>query len=466
MQAVYDKMKAVVGAKGVVAPEDAAPFLTEWREKFTGRPALILQPGTTVEVSQILMLANEAGVGVVPQSGNTGLVGGQMPSMGGDEVLINLSRMNRILSLDPVNDTMTVETGAILQKVQEAAAEAGRLFPLSLASEGSAEIGGLLSTNAGGLNVLKYGTARAQVLGLEVVLADGRIWDGRRGLRKDNTGYDLKDLFIGAEGTLGIITGAVLKLFPRPVAKATALVALQNLDAAPALLALVREETGDAVSAFELMPKIGFQFLKTHAGLASPLETETEWSVLFDLEAMTDGKALAETMDALLEKALARGLIVDGAVAQSLSQAESFWALRERLSEIQKHEGGSIKHDIAVQISDIPSFVARAVTAVEAACPDIRPFIFGHVGDGNLHFNLSQPKAMDKTDYLARWQELSGIVHSLVAEMNGSISAEHGIGQLKREDLRRVKSAVELDMMRAIKAAFDPKGIMNPGKVL
>lgn len=461
-----ERIKAVVGKKGLLSDEDAAPYLTEWRDKFEGKAALIVRPGSTAEVSQVVKIASEAGIGIVPQSGNTGLVGGQIPSSAGTEILINLSRLNAIGTIDTENDTMRVEAGCILSNIQSAANDAGRLFPLSLASEGSAQIGGLLSTNAGGVNVLKYGNARAQVLGLEVVLPSGEVWDGLRGLRKDNTGYDLKQLFIGAEGTLGIITGAILKLSPMPRERATAFVALADLDAATKLLALTREETGDLATAFELVPDIGLKFLKKHAGLKSPLNTAAPWSILLELSSSEEPGRLASLMEALLEKAMAAGLVVDASIASNLSQASDFWRLREMLSEIQKPEGGSIKHDIAVQISDIPAFVEAATRAVEAACPGIRPVIFGHVGDGNLHFNLTQPEGADKEAYLARWPELSRIVHDLADQMNGSISAEHGIGQLKISDLEHYKSDVEMSLMKSLKKSLDPKGLMNPGKVL
>lgn len=466
MSDALEQIKKLLGPTGVVAAGDQGPFLTEWRDKFSGKPALVVQPVSTEEVSLVMRLAYEAGIGVVPQSGNTGLVGGQMPSAKGDQVLLNLSRMNAIQDVDLSNDTMTVEAGVILQSVQEKAEASGRLFPLSLASEGSAQIGGLLSTNAGGVNVLKYGNARAQVLGLEVVLPDGRIWDGLRGLRKDNTGYDLKQLFLGAEGTLGIITGAVLKLFPRPREIATCMMALPDLKSAPELLAFARERLGDQVNAFELIPRLAFEFLAKHANLTSPLATVTDWSILMDFENHDPDNSSNKQMERFLERALESGLIVDATPARSLAQSKEFWQMREMISGIQKPEGGSIKHDISVAISDIPAFVERASKAVGAACLGIRPVIFGHVGDGNLHFNLTQPEGADTQDYLARWPELTRLVHDIVADMNGSISAEHGIGQLKREDLVRYKSDVELDLMRAVKAALDPKGIMNPGKLV
>ena len=461
-----DKIRQIVGDKGVVGRADAASYLTEERDKFEGRAALIVRPASTKEVSEILKAAHAAGISVVPQGGNTGLVGGQIPSMDGTQILLNLGRMNIIQSIDPINDTVEVEAGCILADVQQAAQDAGRLFPLSLASEGSAQIGGLLATNAGGTNVLKYGNAKAQVLGLEVVLANGDIWHGMRGLRKDNTGYDLKQLFMGSEGTLGIITGAVLRLFPQPREVATAFVALENLEDVVRLMALTREQTGDLCTAFELVPDIGLTFLEQHVGLRRPVESRTPWFVLIELSSPEAPGRLMPLLEGLLGTALDAELVVDGALAGNLSQAQDFWRLREMLSEVQKHEGGSIKHDIAVQISDIPVFVERAVQAVETACPGIRPVIFGHVGDGNLHFNLTQPIGADQQAYLNRWQEVSAIVHDIVVDMNGSISAEHGIGQLKTSDIQRYKSETEMALMHTLKTAMDPSGILNPGKIL
>lgn len=461
-----DDIRRILGPKGVVASEDASAYLTEWRDKFKGRAALIARPATVDEVSQILKIANAAGIGIVPQGGNTGLVGGQIPSLDGTEIILNLSRMNEIRKIDTLNDTMLVEAGCILSNVQQAAENAGRFFPLSLASEGSAEIGGLVSTNAGGINVLRYGNARAQVLGLEVVLPNGEIWNGLKGLRKDNTGYDLKQIFMGAEGTLGVITAAVLKLFAAPTDRATGFVALPDLDAVIALLGLTREMTGELVSAFELIPAIGLEFLAKHKGFKSPLKSTAPWYVLIELTSTDAPGTLKNALEPLLEAGLEKGLVLDATIAANVSQTEDFWRLRETMSEIQKFEGGSIKHDIAVQISDIPAFVERAVTAVTTACPGIRPVVFGHIGDGNLHFNLTQPEDANKESYLAGWEALSRIVHDIVDDMGGSISAEHGIGQLKRDALAHYKSGVEMDLMRRLKKAFDPNGIMNPGKVI
>lgn len=461
-----EAIRQLLGPKGIVTGDDVASYLVESRDKFDGKAALAALPADTNEVSQVLKIANAAGIGVVPQGGNTGLVGGQIPSLDGSQIIVNLSRMKTIRSLDIANDTMLVEAGCVLADVQAAALDAGRYFPLSLASEGSAEIGGLLSTNAGGINVLRYGNARAQVLGLEVVLPNGDIWDGLKGLRKDNTGYDLKQLFIGSEGTLGIITAAVLKLFPAPRDRATGFVALEDLESVVALLGLTRQLTGELVSAFELIPAIGLEFLEKHKGYKAPLDTGAPWYVLMELSSTDAPGTLRKALEPLLETALERGLIVDAVIAETLSQAKDFWRLREELSEVQKFEGGSIKHDIAVQISDIPRFVERATNTVTKVCPGIRPVVFGHIGDGNLHFNLTQPEDTDKETYLASWEAIARLVHDIVVGMSGSISAEHGIGQLKRDDLDRYKARIEMDLMRALKMTIDPRGIMNPGKVL
>lgn len=465
-----EAIRKLLGPKGIVRGDEVAGYLVEWRDKFKGRAALVARPANTEEVSGVLKIASAAGIGVVPQGGNTGLVGGQIPSLDGSQIILNLSRMNAIRKIDVSNDTMLVEAGCVLANVQTAALDAGRYFPLSLASEGSAQIGGLLSTNAGGINVLRYGNARTQVLGLEVVLPNGDIWDGLKGLRKDNTGYDLKQLFMGAEGTLGVITAAVLKLFPVPRDRATGFVAVKDLNDVIALLGLTRQMTGELISAFELIPAIGLDFLDKHKGYKAPVQTRTPWYVLMELSSTDAPDTLKGVLEPLLEAALEQGLITDAAIAETLAQAQDFWRLREELSEVQKFEGGSIKHDIAVQISDIPRFVERASAAVAAACPGIRPVIFGHIGDGNLHFNLTQPVSddmnADKETYLATWEKIARLVHDITVDMNGSISAEHGIGQLKRDDLERYKSNVEMNLMRTLKSALDPKGIMNPGKVV
>ncbi|TNE56978.1 MAG: FAD-binding oxidoreductase [Alphaproteobacteria bacterium] len=461
-------LEKIVGPKGALRPgPDQAPYLKEWRDKFQGATPLILRPASTLELSEILKLTYEADVAVVPQGGNTGLVGGQIPHPGGDEILISLDRMTHIRAVDTDNNTLTVDGGVILAEVQKVATDHNRFFPLSLASEGSARIGGLLSTNAGGTNVLRYGNAREQVLGLEVVLPDGTIWEGLRGLRKDNTGYDLKDLFIGAEGTLGIITGAVLKLQARPRDHAAALVGLRSPADAIALLAQARAAFDQALTGFELMSRRGLEFvIASFDDARDPLAAPHDWYVLLELSSTDQPGTLSPRLERFLADVLQEGLIADAALAASDQQRRDFWDLRERFSEAQKPFGGSIKHDISLPASKIAEFLERANDLVAKACPGIRPVPFGHLGDGNLHYNLTQPEDMDKQAYLDQWPQISRIVHDLVSEMGGSISAEHGLGQLKRDEIKRYKSEIEMDLMRRIKQAFDPKGLMNPGKVV
>ena len=459
------RMKAVVGPKGFIdAASDMAAYLVERRDLYQGRAAAVLRPASTAEVSALMKIAHETGTKVVPQGGNTGLVGGQIP-FEGDEVILSLARMNRIGEIDPLNNTLTVEAGVTLAAAQEAAAKADRLFPLSLASEGTCQIGGNLSTNAGGTAVLHYGNARSLVLGLEVVLANGDVWDGRKGLRKDNTGYDMKQLFIGSEGTLGIITGAVLKLFPRPKAVETAFVAVPSVEASVDLLHCADAMSGGTVTTFELMPRIGIDFLLKHQPDANdPLSVPSPWYVLVEMSA-GEG-SLRPTMEATLAAALEAGEATDAVIATSDTQRKKLWALREDMSEVQKREGGSIKHDVSVPVSRVAKFIAQASAAVEAAMPGVRPVPFGHVGDGNIHFNLSQPVDADKDTFIARWDEMNAIVHDIVRSLDGSISAEHGVGIMKRDEIAATKSPVEIEMMRAIKRALDPKNILNPGKVV
>ncbi len=464
-QAFVDDVKGLVGPNGLITgAADSTPYLREWRDKYKGETPLIVRPDTSEEVSHILRLCTEYQIPVTPQGGNTGLVGGQIPF--GTSILLSLTRLNRIRALDEANDTITVEAGVILADIQAAAEQADRFFPLSLAAEGSCRIGGNLSTNAGGVNVLRYGNARDQVLGLEVVLADGRVWDGLRGLRKDNTGYDLKHLFIGAEGTLGVITAATLKLRPRPRQSVTAFIGLGSVAQAVALLGRARSITGDLVSSFELIPAIGLDFVLRHGpNTRAPLEGKHPWMVLAKWTA-GEGHGLEDLVLGFLSEATGDGLLSDAVVARSTEQAADFWRLRELLSECQKPEGGSIKHDVSVPISAIPAFIKEANAAVAAACPGIRPVPFGHVGDGNIHYNLSQPLDMDKAAFLDRWEALSATVHDITAAHGGSISAEHGIGVMKQSMLARYKSTIELDMMRSLKNALDPLGLMNPGKIL
>jgi FAD/FMN-containing dehydrogenase len=459
---LLNRFAAIVGEKNAI--RDAAGmagYMTEWRDIWVGKSPLVMRPGSTEEVSHILKLARETGTAIVPQSGNTGLVGGQIPFEGGQELLLSLDRMTRIIDLDAADNTMTVQAGATLKSVQDAADEAGRLFPLSLASEGSCRIGGNLSTNAGGLNVLAYGNARDLCLGLEVVLPDGRIWNGLRRLRKDNTGYDLKNLFIGAEGTLGVITAAVLKIYPKPRTYETAFIAVNSPQAAVDLLSLAKEMSGNRVVAFELLPRIAMDFTVKHMGITNPLAEFSPWYALSEL-----ADPAAGSFEIILEEAMARRLVADATVAQSETQRQTLWAIRELMPESQKFEGGSIKHDVSVPVSRIPQFIIEATRAVEAFMPQARVMSFGHMGDGNLHFNVSQPPGMDKKKYLDLWNEMNAVVFDVVLKFDGSISAEHGIGRLKKHHMAKIKSPVELQMMRDVKILFDPTNIMNPGKVL
>lgn len=465
---VLDQFAAIVGKSNAIrSPDDMAGYLTELRHLYTGKASIVLRPGSTEEVSRIMKLANETGTVVVPQGGNTGLVGGQIPFDEGHEIIVSLSRMNRIRSVDPDGNTMTVDAGVILKQAQNEADKAGRLFPLSLASEGSCQIGGNLSTNAGGTAMLAYGNARDMVLGLEVVLADGRIWDGLRALRKDNTGYDLKDLFIGAEGTLGIITGAVLKLFPKPAEFATAFAGLKSVEDAGKVFSIARKRAAGDLTAFELMPRFGLEMALKHGhDVRDPLDSPHDWYVLMEFSGRDADGAAAEKLEGLLGDVLEQDLVQDAVIASSLSQRENFWKPREVMSEVQGLEGGSIKHDVSVPIASIAEFITRANELVVGMVPGSRPCPFGHYGDGNIHYNVSQPLGADKDAFMAQWDAVTSAVHEIVLELNGSISAEHGIGRMKRETLKKVKSDVELDIMRGIKELLDPKGILNPGKVL
>jgi FAD/FMN-containing dehydrogenase len=449
----------IVGAANVLtASEDTKPYYTDWRRQYHAAAECVVRPASTAEVAAVVALCAREGVAIVPQGGNTGLVGGSVPTGTRREVLVSLSRMNRIRAIDPLNDTATVESGCVLAAIQEAAAHAGRLFPLSLAAEGSCQIGGNLSTNAGGVNVLRYGTAREQVLGLEVVLPDGRVWNGLRGLRKDNTGYDLKQLFLGAEGTLGIITAAVLRLFPRPRATATAWIAVDSPDAAVQLLGRLRERLGERVSAFELLSRPCLDAVIAHArGTADPLGAAHPWYVLAELADSGEPRLLRESVEAALADCAEQGALRDAAIAQSGEQARSLWRIRETIPEAQFT---NVKHDVSVPVSKIPRFVEQAGSALATAFPRVEVFCFGHVGDGNLHYNVG-PEAL-----MPRRAEVSRIVYDTVAALGGSISAEHGLGQLKREEILRHKDPLELELMRTLKRALDPDGLMNPGKLL
>jgi FAD/FMN-containing dehydrogenase len=461
------RLAAAVGSTQVLTdPADLAPFLTDWRGRYHGRALAVVRPGNTAEVAAVVTACADAGAPIVPQGGNTGQCGGATPDMQGTAIVVSLQRMNRIRAVDADNATLTVDAGVPLVRVQEAAAQAGLMFPLSLAAEGSCTIGGNLSTNAGGTAVLRYGNARELTLGIEAVLADGRVWDGLRGLRKDNTGYDMKQLFIGAEGTLGIITAAVLKLFPAARSRSTALVAVADVAAAVRLLRAFGEAVGERLVGFELMSDYCVALSrKHHPGLPDPLPGHP-WYVL----AQVDDSRADAPVEAELERALA-ALIEDGhardaTLAQSGEQARALWALREGIAEAQRREGPNIKHDISLPVSAIPRFLVDAAAALAAALPGVRFVTFGHLGDGNLHYNLAAPEGIDAESFMANAPLASRIVHDLVAAAGGSISAEHGIGQYKRGELIRYKSPVELDLMREIKSALDPSGILNPGKVL
>ena len=456
---------AIVGDKHAITdPQAQAPYLLEMRDMFHGHTPVVLRPGSVAEVADILKLANETSTPIVPQGGNTGLVGGQIAQHG--EIVLSLNRLDRIREVDPVSNTMTCEAGVTLQRAREAAAEADRLYPQLLPSEGTCTIGGNLSTNAGGTAALAHGIARSHALGIEVVLADGRVLHNLNKLKKDNTGYDLKNLFIGAEGTLGVITAAVLRLVPRPRAVETAFVGVPSPEAALDLLGLATERTAGGVTSFELMLRLGIELVLRHgAGCRDPLPEKHPWYVLIELSSQARS-GLRAVMEEILAEGLERGLIEDATIADSLEQGKMFWRIRELFGEVQRHEGGSIKHDISVPVAAVPAFINEASAAVIKLIPGSRPLPFGHLGDGNIHYNVAQPVGADKADFLKRWDEVNGVVFDVVAKHGGSISAEHGIGVIKRDLLPKVKDPVAFDLMRTLKRTLDPKGILNPGKVL
>ncbi len=462
------RLAEIVGEYACIADAAAmAPFLQEPRGMFHGKAALVVRPASTDEVARVVAACAAAKVAIVPQGGNTGLCGGAAPHEDATEIVLSLGRMNKVRAVDAANFTMTVEAGCILADVQRIAGEHGCLFPLSLAAEGSCQIGGNLATNAGGINVLRYGNARDLTLGLEVVLPDGRVWNGLRALSKDNAGYALRHLFVGAEGTLGIITAAVLKLFPRPHEAATALCALDDLAAVTKLLHRARALSGDAVTAFELIPRIGLEMCARHIpGVSDPFDAPHAWYVLVAFSSSRPGQPIRASFDALLEAAFGENIIANAVVAESVEQSNALWRLRESLPEAQRHEGGSIKHDVSVPVSCIPQFIASGTALMAQHFPGARPVPFGHVGDGNIHFNVTQPIGADKTAYLAGWGKMNRLVHDLVVGLNGSIAAEHGIGQLKVAELAHYKDPIELDLMRRVKRAIDPNNLMNPGKVI
>jgi FAD/FMN-containing dehydrogenase len=472
--AFVEKLRSIVGDKGLITnDQDKHPYLTDWRENYLGTAVAVVRPASTEEVAGVVRLCAAETVAVVPQGGNTGLVGGGMPHETGREIVLSLTRMNRVLEVDTIGYSMTVEAGAVLKTIQETAAAHDRLFPLSLAAEGSCTIGGNLSTNAGGVQVLHYGNARQLVLGLEVVTPAGEIWNGLRALKKDNTGYDLRDLYLGAEGTLGIITKAVLKLWPKPKDTATSWIAVSSPEAAVELLSGAHAASEDNVTSCELMSRQGVEFVLKHIpGAVDPLAEKHDWYVLLEwssTRARRDGEnqgGLAEKMETYLGEVMEKGLVLDAAVAQNEAQARAFWALRENHSEAQKREGPSIKHDISVAVSKIPSFMREGLAAMRKALPEGRPVPFGHVGDGNLHFNCQAPDGWDKARFMTHGDAISGAVYDVVVRYGGSISAEHGIGRLKVDELAHYRSKIELDVMRTLKRALDPQDIMNPGKVV
>ena len=460
---LLNQFVAIVGPAHVLnAATDIEPYLHEQRGLYHGSSPLVLKPGSTEEVSAILKLATATKTAIVPMGGNTGLVGGQTPREGGADLILSLERMNKIRDIDPVGNVIVADGGAILADIQKAADDHNKLFPLSLGSEGSCRIGGNLSTNAGGTAVLAYGNMRQLCLGLEVVLPTGEIWDGLRRLKKDNTGYDLR-----AEGTLGVITGAVLKLFPKPLGHQVAFAGIASVEIALKLFERASSLCGTALTGFELMPRIGVEFTTRHIpGVRDPLKEPHDWYVLIDVSTSDSAETADKLIHTLLEDGLRDGLVEDAVIASSEAQAAAIWNMRESMSHAQKPEGGSIKHDVSVPVASIPAFMAEAEKAVLAAIPTARICAFGHMGDGNIHYNISQPIGADKAEFIGRWREMNAIVHAIVRAHGGSISAEHGIGQLKRDELAEIRPAIEIDLMRRIKKAFDPAGIMNPGKVL
>ena len=463
-----EPLREILGADGLLtAAADCAPFLTDHRRLYQGAALAVALPRSVAQVSQLLSLCHARRVGVVPHGGNTSYCGGATADESGRQLVLSLRRLNRIRSLEAANYSLVAEAGCVLAQVQRAADEADRCFPLSLGSEGSCQIGGNLSTNAGGVSVLRYGMMRDLVLGLEVVLADGRVLPGLSALRKDNTGYDVRSLFLGAEGTLGVITAASLRLFPKIRARATALAAVPEVRAAVELLSRLREASSDRVSSFELIPRIGIELTTRHiAGVSEPLDRPYPWYVLCELGASRAAAALDAVLEETLGSALTEGLVLDAAVARSERQRAALWKLRESIPEAQRLEGAGLKHDISVPVGALAEFVTRASQWVSANVPDGLLVAYGHVGDGNLHFNVSAAPGAQRERFLAREEPVRRAIHDLVSEFGGSFSAEHGIGRLKVGELERYTSPVELALMRAVKRAFDPHGIMNPGKVL
>ena len=469
VHALRQALAAIVGEPALLtSDQDVEPFVVDWRGVYRGHTAAVVKPANTEQVAAIVKLCADSGTPLVPQGGNTGMCGASVPRPDSHEVVLSLTRMNRILNVDAMNNTLTAEAGCVLATIQQAAADVDRLFPLSLGAEGSCQIGGNLSTNAGGVNVLRYGNTRDLVLGLEVVLPDGRIWNGLRGLRKDNTGYDLKHMFIGAEGTLGIITAATLKLFPRPAANATAWMAVRTPEDALKLFSLMRHHCSDRITAFELISHHSLELVWRHIpGTRNPLTTDYPWYVLTELADSGNEAGLRSDLETALEAALEAKLVNDAVIAENRAQAQALWHMRESIPEGARQEPVMVyRHDIAVAVGRVPEFIREAQTALEARFPGVRLICFGHLGDGNLHYNAYLPERL-RSDAAARdAHDVTETVYDIVQRYGGSFSAEHGIGLSKVAELARYKDSVELDLMRTVKAALDPGGIMNPGKVL
>jgi len=466
--ALPERLRGLLGADSVLTdPADCAPFLVDHLGRCRGRALAVVQPHSVAQIAQLLALCDAERIGVVPHGGNTSYCGGAIPDESGGQLVLSLRRLNRIRSLDADNYSLTAEAGCVLAQVQAAAEAAERFFPLSIGSQGSCQIGGNLSTNAGGVNVLRYGMTRDLVLGLEVVLPGGRVLDGLTTLRKDNTGYDIKSLFLGAEGTLGVITAASFKLFPQIRARATALAAIPDVRAAVTLLGELRAASGDRVSSFELIPRVGIELTTRYIpGVSDPLASAYDWYVLCELSSSRAAEPLDAVLEEALGAALAKGLVLDAALVRSERERAALWKLRESIPEAQRHEGASLKHDISLPVATLPDFVARAAPWVREHVPEGRLVAYGHVGDGNLHFNISQLPGGDRERFLGRADSVRRAIHDLVRDFAGSFSAEHGVGRLKVPELERYASPLELELMRAVKNAFDPHGIMNPGKIL
>ncbi len=464
---LLERLRAIVGERGLLTGADAAPYCEDWRRLYRGRTPAVVRPASTAEVSAVLALCARDGVAVVPQGGNTSMVGGAVPSEDGAQLVLSLARLNRVRAIDTLDMTMTLEAGVTLKAAQDAAAAQDRLLPLSISSEGTAQIGGVLATNAGGNSTVRFGNARDLVLGLEVVLPDGQVWEGLRALRKDNTGYCLRQLFVGSEGTLGVITAAVLKLAPRPREREVAFCALASTQAATELLGRFQRHDPASLVAFEYMSGMGMSFVLAHIpGAILPLSEPAAHYVLVELATPREGAGLRAGLEALLEGALEDGLVTDAAIAESEAQQAAIWKLREEHAEAQKREGASVKNDVAVPVSRVPELLERGTAAVAALIPGVRTVPFGHLGDGNIHFNFEQPAGMDPDAFLARDHEIMDAVNAVVRELGGSFSAEHGVGRLKPYMMPDWRGGPELDVMRRIKRALDPDGRMNPGKVL